>query len=149
MKKNSYAGLLAPGIVMFLLSAAILLFVTCSCGSEISSQSTHSASSKTSDETHEREGIRADEIKVADLPLEAQHMLSLIKIGGPFPYAKDGAVFGNRERMLPPKTHDYYHEYTVKTPGARDRGARRIISGGTREYYYTDDHYRSFKRIRE
>lgn len=93
------------------------------------------------------------QIAVVDLPAEARQTLVLIKNGGPFPYAKDGAIFGNYERMLPKRERGYYREFTVKTPGARNRGARRIISGGkpasSGEYYYTDDHYATFKRIRE
>jgi ribonuclease T1 len=89
------------------------------------------------------------EIAVAALPREAQQTLRLIRKGGPYPYERDGVVFGNFERLLPPRNRGYYHEYTVPTPGARSRGARRIIAGQTGEYYYTDDHYRSFRRIRE
>lgn len=92
-------------------------------------------------------------IAVAELPPEARHTLALIKRGGPFPYAKDGTVFGNFERRLPSRPRGYYHEYTVKTPGSRDRGPRRIISGGepdaAGEFYYTEDHYRTFRRIQE
>ena len=88
-------------------------------------------------------------IEAAQLPPEARATLKLIEQGGPFPFRKDGVVFGNREKKLPQQRYGYYHEYTVKTPGARNRGARRIISGGTHEYYYSDDHYRSFKRIQE
>jgi len=92
----------------------------------------------------------AAEIAVAGLPPEARETLALIRQGGPFPYKQDGTEFGNRERLLPSKERGYYREYTVKTPGAGDRGARRIIAGGgSRELYYTDDHYRSFSRIRE
>jgi ribonuclease T1 len=95
----------------------------------------------------------AAEIAVAGLPPEARETLALIRLGGPFPYRQDGTVFGNRERLLPPKERGYYREYTVKIPGARDRGPRRIVAGGepraSREFYYTDDHYRSFSRIRE
>ena len=83
-------------------------------------------------------------IDVAQLPAEARGTLSLIKRGGPFPYLKDGSIFGNRERALPRRERGYYREYTVRTPGARDRGARRIIAGAGGEYYYTSDHYRSF-----
>jgi ribonuclease T1 len=93
--------------------------------------------------------ICAAGIRSAELPPEARETLALIRAGGPFPYARDGAVFGNRERLLPKRERGYYREYTVKTPGARDRGARRIIAGRGGEYYYTDDHYRSFKVIRE
>jgi ribonuclease T1 len=88
------------------------------------------------------------EISTADLPKEARETLDLVRRGGPFPYRKDGATFGNFERRLPIRSRGYYREYTVPTPGARDRGARRIVAGGG-EYYYTDDHYRSFRRIRE
>jgi ribonuclease T1 len=88
-------------------------------------------------------------IRVEDLPREARETLALIKQGGPFPYKRDGVVFGNRERRLPLQSSGYYREYTVPTPGARDRGARRIIAGGLGEYYYTGDHYNTFRRIRE
>jgi len=88
-------------------------------------------------------------IAVAQLPLEARQTLHLIDQGGPFPYSRDGIVFGNREGRLPRKPYGYYHEYTVPTPGSHDRGARRIIAGKTAERYYTDNHYQSFKRIVE
>jgi ribonuclease T1 len=89
------------------------------------------------------------EVAHGDLPAEARATLALIKAGGPFPHRRDGSTFGNRERLLPGRERDYYREYTVRTPGARDRGARRIVAGRGGEYYYTADHYRSFKRIRE
>jgi ribonuclease T1 len=88
------------------------------------------------------------EIPVAQLPAEARETLALVQRGGPFPHKKDGSTFGNFEKRLPVRARGYYREYTVPTPGARDRGARRIVAGGG-EYYYTDDHYRSFRRIRE
>ena len=91
----------------------------------------------------------ADTVTASQLPPQGRDMLALIYQGGPFRYDKDGTVFGNRERMLPAKNRGYYREYTVRTPGARDRGARRIIAGRGGEYYYTDDHYRTFRRIRE
>ena len=87
-------------------------------------------------------------ITVQQLPPEAKQTLKLIQQGGPFPYDKDGTVFGNREKRLPLNPIGYYHEYTVPTPGARDRGARRIITGEKREIYYTQDHYRSFYRVK-
>lgn len=87
-------------------------------------------------------------ISASQLPREAQETLALIKKGGPFPYSKDGSIFGNREKVLPGKPRGYYKEYTVKTPGARNRAARRIVAGGG-EFYYTEDHYASFKRIQE
>lgn len=97
-----------------------------------------------------------DDIALDALPPEARQTLTLIRRGGPFPYRKDGTAFFNRERRLPPQPRGYYTEYTVPTPGSRDRGARRIVAGkGTTgdpatsgEYYYTEDHYRSFLRIR-
>ena len=92
-------------------------------------------------------------VNVADLPREGQQMLTLIAGGGPFRYSKDGVTFGNREGILPRQARGYYREYTVKTPGENDRGARRIVCGGqpktsTAECYYTADHYASFRRIR-
>ena len=88
-------------------------------------------------------------VALSELPAEAQETLRTIKRGGPFAYQRDGTVFRNFERRLPKKPRGYYREYTVKTPGARNRGARRIISGGMNEYYYTADHYQTFNRIRE
>lgn len=84
-----------------------------------------------------------------DLPVEARETLSLIQRGGPFPHRRDGVIFGNREHRLPEQARGYYREYTVPTPGARNRGARRIIAGGQppREFFYTPDHYRSFRKI--
>ncbi|MET9038789.1 ribonuclease domain-containing protein [Streptomyces mirabilis] len=81
------------------------------------------------------------------LPAEARTTLALIDKGGPFPYARDGVVFGNLEGMLPKHQRGYYHEYTVKTPGAHDRGARRIVTGQGGEIYYTGDHYKSFRAV--
>ena len=97
------------------------------------------------------------EVRLDELPDEARHTLAQIKRGGPYPYRKDGAAFGNREKRLPAQPRGYYTEYTVKTPYSRDRGARRIVAGRgagrnpatSGEYYYTDDHYNSFLRIRE
>ncbi len=92
-------------------------------------------------------------IEAAQLPPEAVATLKSIAAGGPYPYAKDGVVFGNFERLLPPHRRGYYHEYTVPTPRARNRGARRIVCGGPLgridNCFYSDDHYNSFKRIVE
>ncbi len=92
-------------------------------------------------------------ISVAELPPQGRSTYALIHHGGPFPYDKDGTVFGNRERLLPAHQRGYYREYTVKTPGARNRGARRIVCGGKPRLpdacYYTSDHYASFRRIVE
>ena len=89
------------------------------------------------------------EIALAELPKEARDTVRLIRKGGPFPFAKDGVTFGNREARLPKQKHGYYREYTVTTPGERTRGARRIVKGLAGELYFSDDHYNSFKRIRE
>jgi len=93
------------------------------------------------------------EISLSELPVQAQETHRLVLTGGPFPQAKDGVVFGNRERLLPRKARGFYREYTVKTPGARNRGARRLVCGGSpptapEVCYYTGDHYASFQRIR-
>jgi ribonuclease T1 len=93
------------------------------------------------------------EIAARDLPPEAREVLARIHTGGPFRHERDGMTFGNREKHLPPKSRSYYREYTVYTPGETTRGARRIICGGPKQTpevcFYTDDHYQSFKRIRE
>jgi ribonuclease T1 len=90
-------------------------------------------------------------VTIATLPPEARMTLDRIHTGGPFPYSRDGVVFNNRERLLPPKARGYYHEYTVPTPQERTRGARRIVCGGAvatlAECYYSDDHYQSFRKI--
>src|SRR3954470_3183434 len=92
-------------------------------------------------------------VHVARLPREGRETYELIRQGGPFPHDKDGAVFGNRERALPANRRGYYREYTVATPGSRDRGARRIVCGGPlrapHACYYTADHYASFRMIVE
>ncbi len=91
-------------------------------------------------------------VALAQLPKQGQETYALIFKGGPFAYDKDGTVFGNRERVLPAQKRGYYREYTVKTPYARNRGAKRIVCGGSQAEqpdacYYSDDHYASFKRI--
>jgi ribonuclease T1 len=92
---------------------------------------------------------RIEEIAVEELPSEARTTLQLIQQGGPFPYQRDGAVFGNFERRLPLKKRGYYREFTVPTPGYSDRGARRIVAGENGEYFYTENHYRTFRKIRK
>lgn len=100
------------------------------------------------------EGVEgyATTITLQELPPQGRTTYALILQGGPFPYDKDGTVFGNRERLLPTSKRGYYREYTVKTPRSRDRGARRIICGGLQPQqpdacYYTSDHYSSFRKI--
>lgn len=96
---------------------------------------------------------RTATVSLAQLPRQGQETYELIRQGGPFPYDKDGTVFGNRERLLPAEKRGYYREYTVKTPGSRDRGARRIVCGGPSRAphacFYTADHYASFRKIVE
>jgi ribonuclease T1 len=99
-----------------------------------------------------REPAAPQTVSLTSLPSEAQKTERLIRAGGPFPYEKDGSRFGNRERLLPVKARGYYREYTVKTPGVRNRGARRIVCGGQQPTqpdacFYTEDHYSSFRRI--
>jgi len=89
------------------------------------------------------------EIAAGELPAQAQETIALIRKGGPYPHERDGIVFGNFEKLLPLKERGYYREYTVRTPGTKGRGARRIVAGRGGELYYTDDHYQSFRRIRE
>lgn len=92
-------------------------------------------------------------LSITQMPAEAKTTYALIAQGGPFPYDKDGSVFGNREKILPQHRRGYYREYTVRTPGVRTRGARRIVCGGKPRKpdacYYTSDHYASFHRITE
>ena len=97
--------------------------------------------------TDPKSGLKV--VAVADLPKEAQNTLKLIDQGGPYPYSRDGVVFGNLEKLLPKHDRGYYHEYTVTTPGEKDRGARRIVTGNGGQRYYSDDHYKSFRRITE
>ena len=88
-------------------------------------------------------------VRLADLPPEAARTVELIDAGGPFPEPEhDGGTFGNREELLPDQPYGYYREYTVPTPGAETRGARRIVAGRDGELYWTADHYSSFSVIR-
>ena len=89
------------------------------------------------------------EIHKAQLPKEALQTIALIRQGGPFPYDRDGITFSNYQKILPPRARGWYREYTVRTPGERTRGARRIVAGRDGTLYYTDDHYQSFRRILE
>jgi ribonuclease T1 len=93
------------------------------------------------------------EVRATALPKEAREVLERIHDGGPFRYDRDGVVFGNYEHLLPARPRGYYREYTVRTPGAKNRAARRIVCGGPKKApdacFYSDDHYRSFRRIAE
>lgn len=115
-----------------------------------SSAASDSSSASSTDASSGRSGTANDAlgtVDLADLPPQARQTVELIDAGGPFPYSRDGVVFANRERLLPRQAKGWYHEYTVKTPGSSDRGARRIITGKDGAMYYTDDHYDSFRRI--
>jgi ribonuclease T1 len=95
------------------------------------------------------DGSGLEAVPASSLPPEARETLALIARGGPYPYSRDGAVFSNFERLLPRKPSGYYKEFTVRTPGESDRGARRIVLGESGDKYYTPDHYESFFHILE
>ena len=106
--------------------------------------------SDTSTAPHDSSAARqssSGQVALSWLPVEAQHTVALIRAGGPFPYSRDGVVFHNEEGRLPHERDGYYHEYTVPTPGVSTRGARRIITGSDGEFYYTADHYETFRRV--
>ncbi|MDH2416723.1 ribonuclease domain-containing protein [Nocardioides sp. CER19] len=154
---------LAPITAIAAVLAAVLLALS-ACGNgddppraaaPTSSPSTSSASTSSAPTPSATRSARVDPesglpwVGVADLPPQARQTLELIDAGGPFPYpGKDGSTFGNLEGLLPKEPRGYYAEYTVPTPGSRDRGARRIITGEGGEYYWTADHYQQFERIR-
>ncbi|MFF4413283.1 ribonuclease domain-containing protein [Streptosporangium sp. NPDC001559] len=131
-----------------LVSSAVLSLVMALSGCTTTKQPARASSAPAASPT-KRPGSQAEGTMptrtLSALPPEAAATWKRIRQGGPFPYSRDGVVFQNRERRLPIRQQGYYHEYTVPTPGSRDRGARRLISGdGTRELYYTGDHYRTF-----
>ena len=133
--------------------------ITGQAADRAASQASERAQDRASDRASDRSSDRASRqgadglgtVAVGDLPAEARQTLALIREGGPYPYEKDGTIFGNYERKLPRQRRGYYTEYTVRTPQVRSRGARRIIAGGPdgrpTEFYYTDDHYQTFRRI--
>jgi ribonuclease T1 len=139
-----YLAILAAAYLIFSLASGNNVFIGCAPSAQVTEQGIPGAAV---DQTIKPAGAKV--INVVDLPPEGRTALGLIKSGGPFPYSKDGTVFSNYEGLLPAKPGGYYHEYTVITPGSRDRGARRIVAGSNGEYYYTDDHYASFKLIQE
>jgi len=100
-------------------------------------------------QSEEARAVATREVSWAQLPPEARETVALIRKGGPFHHERDGVPFGNFEKRLPVQARGYYREYTVRTPGVKHRGARRIVAGRGGELYYTDDHYQSFRRIRE
>ncbi|MFH8408452.1 ribonuclease domain-containing protein [Streptomyces sp. NPDC018019] len=134
------------GVFAALLTCFLLFLTGCSPdGGEGSAKPTHGAPSASASAPEWARGMAT--VPAARLPGPARETLRLIDAHGPFPYPKDGTVFGNHERRLPRQKRGYYHEYTVPTPGSKDRGARRIVTGDHHETYYTDDHYRTFKAV--
>ena len=132
--------------------AGVLLAVVAAGCTAGSASPAHSASPSAPPADSVRASVPANvdglpAVTLVDLPPEAAATVALIEAGGPFPYRQDGVVFENRERILPDRPSGYYHEYTVPTPGSADRGARRIVTGGNGELYWTDDHYDSFAWI--
>ncbi|WP_075736330.1 ribonuclease domain-containing protein [Streptomyces acidiscabies] len=125
----------------------VLLCVLVSIGGVAGCSSDHRTNGTQASTSSSRPSDGLATVKAADLPAEARKTLALIDQGGPYPYSRDGVVFGNFEGRLPKQKRGYYHEYTVKTPGSRDRGARRIVTGQSGEIYYTDDHYDSFRTV--
>jgi ribonuclease T1 len=113
--------------------------------SDPSTTSTDTSGTPTTGAVDPDSGLRW--VSVRDLPAEGQRTLALIDAGGPSPNGRDGVTFENREGLLPDEQRGHYREYTVQTPGSDDRGARRIVAGGDGEFYYSDDHYQSFRRI--
>ncbi|WP_406370293.1 hypothetical protein OG788_10245 [Streptomyces sp. NBC_00647] len=139
---RAYAGRLFAGLLVCL---TVLMAGCSSTGTAVPEDSAATAASPATASPSWAGGLPA--VAAAALPAQARETLALIDRGGPYPYAKDGTVFGNLERELPRHARGYYHEYTVRTPGESDRGARRIVTGRGGEIYYTDDHYDSFKAV--
>ncbi|MEV5596375.1 ribonuclease domain-containing protein [Streptomyces sp. NPDC052496] len=139
----------AVGVLAALLACLLLSVSGCSGGGggggKGSAGPPHAAPSASAPTPDWAKGMAT--VPAGRLPAQARETLRLIDARGPFPYPKDGTVFGNHERRLPKQKRGYYHEYTVRTPGSKDRGARRIVTGDSRETYYTDDHYRTFKAV--
>lgn len=127
------------------------LFAVAGCSSTTATapagQGTAAGSAAYADLAPAEASSRLRTMTVSELPPEGVQTLERIVAGGPFPYGKDGATFGNREGRLPSREYGYYREYTVKTPGESDRGARRIVTGGNGAVFYTADHYDSFREV--
>ncbi|MFI9201037.1 ribonuclease domain-containing protein [Streptomyces sp. NPDC053048] len=129
-------------LTVLLAALPLLLLPACSSGGQKTEKAPAATAAATPSWAKGMKTVREDR-----LPPEARRTLELIARGGPFPYEKDGTVFGNYEKRLPAKARGYYHEYTVPTPGSRNRGARRIITGEQAERYYTSDHYQTFEAV--
>lgn len=148
MTRNRATAWLVGGLLLVFLLA---LLVTSRLGAapvpqqQDGGQQQVSTSVRSSDPGDSDDGLAV--IAEAALPQQARDTLRLIDSGGPFPYQQDGAVYENRNRQLPKHKTGWYHEYTVKTPGSRDRGARRLVCGQDKTCYYTADHYATFARV--
>lgn len=140
---NSLSGLRLIGVLF------LLVLQACQPGHESVPPVVTANQTEHVDRVQDAGNARTNGIAFAELPPEAQQTLRDIRQGGPFAFDRDGVVFGNYEHRLPKHQRGYYHEYTVKTPGVRTRGTRRIISGASGEYYYSSDHYQTFISIRE
>lgn len=157
MKKNARGGAAAArkrgGVFVGLLAAAVLGGFGSIVPGAVEPFGWQAAFAREPAQGYGESGRVHSTVARAQLPHEALDTLNLIAAGGPYPYPKDGAVFGNFERLLPARPRGYYHEYTVPTPRARNRGARRIVCGGpprrTDNCFYSNDHYNSFERIVE
>ena len=154
-RRKQLAGLIAALIVLALIIGGTLLYNRLTAGNSSGAEQSQSQSASAKKSPAKPTSQPASNpsklptLKASALPKEAQQTLALIAKGGPYPYDRDGINFGNFEGVLPKQRGGYYKEYTVKTPGESDRGARRIIVGGKGEKYYTDDHYESFSFILE
>ncbi|NUS57368.1 MAG: ribonuclease N1 [Streptomycetaceae bacterium] len=137
--------LAAAGAVVIVVLATLLGLYAGSRHAATPSSSASAAQSAPAGAATPVSGLRT--VREADLPAEARQTLALIDKGGPYPYSRDGIVFSNNEKLLPQRPRGYYHEFTVITPGSKDRGARRIITGADGDIYYTDDHYGSFRQV--
>ncbi|WP_051343443.1 ribonuclease domain-containing protein [Pseudonocardia spinosispora] len=136
-------------LVLGLLGLLGAVLLGCSSPTSTPSASTAQSSAKGGCPAPSKDapGAAASKLKVQSLcalPPEAAQVWHTIETGGKFAYSRDGIVFNNAEKRLPLEARGYYHEYTVPTPGSKDRGARRLITGQEHELYYTADHYSSF-----
>lgn len=139
LKRNSGQARLLAGVL------AVLGALLAGCAGTDTATESPAASQKTASVPAWAKGMAT--VPESRLPAEARRTLALIDKGGPYPYARDGIVFGNFEGHLPQHQRGYYHEYTVPTPASSGRGARRIVTGDGGEFYYTDDHYNSFRAV--
>jgi ribonuclease T1 len=139
------AMLLAAGIVVAALLLALAIGKCSAPSSTVPRAATPAASPSGSGRPTPVSGLPT--VVVAGLPPEAIAMLGLIDRGGPFRFAQDDTIFSNIEGLLPARAKGYYREYTVVTPGAGNRGTRRLIAGREGDIYYTDDHYKSFRQV--